>query len=82
MLAEYIVVDKEEGQKIKEIRIKLGLTQVQTAKKAGISISSLSRIERGKGRIDINTICAISEVFKIFPVQLIFIMHGFAVYPQ
>jgi transcriptional regulator with XRE-family HTH domain len=86
MLAKYVGMGIKSGKKIKKIRIKFGLTQAQLAKKAGVSISSISRSERGKYKIDINTICALSRVFNIFPVQLLFIMHGFspleAVYPE
>lgn len=39
---------EETGKRIKKIREKLGLTQAQVAKKAGININYFAVIERGE----------------------------------
>lgn len=41
------------GQNIKRLRLRKGLTQKQLAKRAGVSISYLGRIERGRVNVSI-----------------------------
>jgi transcriptional regulator with XRE-family HTH domain len=65
MPKEKIVTDKQVGSKIKKLRTKAGLTQIQFAKKAGISVFTLGRTEKGKGRMMILTLFRISKALKI-----------------
>jgi transcriptional regulator with XRE-family HTH domain len=71
MLKKYIPVSKEKGQKIKKIRIKLGLTQIQLAKKAGIKVSTLIRAEEGRTRLCIKTLHAISGALNIYTIEIL-----------
>lgn len=42
------------------------LTQIETAKKLGINVSTYSQMER-KGNITVNTVMALAEIFKADP---------------
>ncbi len=64
MLKKYLPIDKETGQRIRNIRIKAGLTRVQAAKKAGIKVSTLIRAEEGRTKLCIKTLGAISNALN------------------
>ncbi|MGQ0827536.1 MAG: helix-turn-helix domain-containing protein [Bacteroidota bacterium] len=53
------------GNRIREIRKKKNLTQSAVANKAGIAISQVGRIERGKLNPSISTLFVISLAMKI-----------------
>ncbi|HUT86285.1 MAG TPA: helix-turn-helix transcriptional regulator [Elusimicrobiales bacterium] len=62
---------KQVGAKIKLLRTANGLTQVQVAKKAKMSVSYFGLIERGKASSTVLTLFRISkalrvEVYKLF----------------
>lgn len=59
------------GQYLKERRIEMGLSQRQAAFKAGISPSTLSRLESGQ-RLQPRSYVELSEVYKIDPKDLRF----------
>ena len=56
---------------IKQLRVKLGLTQEEFAEKIGISIQGLSNIERNRYQPTSATIDKICKVFSIKPVELL-----------
>lgn len=58
------------GKRIREYRLKHGLTQFQLAEKLGIDDKHLSRIELGKNMPQAAVIAKLSEVFNIEPKQL------------
>lgn len=53
------------NDRIKEARIKAGLTQKQLAEKVGIATTTLSGYERGASDPDINTLCKIMDVVGV-----------------
>lgn len=54
------------GEKVKEARLKKGLTQLQLAQKLGIDQGRLSLIENGKvGNLKMSTIQKICKTLKI-----------------
>lgn len=55
------------GQKIKEIRKVVGVTQEIFSEKIGIEPSSLSNIENGKSYPSMQTVLKIMEVYDISP---------------
>lgn len=55
----------KKGEKIKELRAKLGLTQEEFSKKIGLSRSSLALIETNKNNPTINVYERINEVFNV-----------------
>jgi transcriptional regulator with XRE-family HTH domain len=59
---EYI---KDVCKKIKEIRVKKKMTQLELASKIGIDDSSLRRIESGKTNPTLKTIYRIASAFEI-----------------
>lgn len=53
------------GQKIKEKRNKLGLTQEKLAEKCGISVGYIAHIERGSKSLSLETAVKIAEVLNV-----------------
>ena len=58
------------GERIREIRTVLGLTQTEFANKVGITPSGLSQIESGKRKPSYDTIQKIIETFNLNPRAL------------
>lgn len=52
-------------EKLKALRLKYKLTQEELGKKLCLSRTSISYYEQGKFEPDINTIIAVSDLFKI-----------------
>jgi len=55
------------GKKLKEIRLKLDLTQEELAEKIGISSKSLSQIELGNNFVSAETLTEICKALNISP---------------
>jgi len=54
------------GKRIKELRETAGITQLELAMKAGISLSNLSQIEQGKKDDPrLSTLVAVADVFGV-----------------
>ena len=64
--------------KLIEIRNKIGLTQVQVAKKAGISEVSYQRIEYGTQKPNVDTAIMIAETLGITSFKLFKELFGAA----
>ena len=58
------------GKRIREYRLKHGLTQFQLAEKLGIDDKHLSRIELGKNMPQAAVIAKLAEVFDVEPKHL------------
>ncbi len=58
------------GKKIKELRIKKGLSQEELSELLGIAERNLSKIECGKGFIRAEKIEKLSEIFNVKPRDL------------
>jgi len=52
------------AQQIKDIRIKLGYTQRDTAKKLGVIQQYISKIETGRENISLDTLKRIADVYN------------------
>ena len=59
------------GKKIKEIRMNSSMSQKDFAKSIGLSQASLSKVEKGKQKANIDTLSKISEVYKVDLEELI-----------
>ena len=69
--ADSIVVTKEDiGRNIKKLRTALGLTQIQVAKRAKMSVSHLGQMERGKVGSTVLTFFRISKALRIETYKL------------
>lgn len=55
-------METKTSEKIKELRIKKGLSQRELAESCGISYSNLNRIENGKGEASIETLLKLTKV--------------------
>jgi len=58
--------------KLKEIRLKKGLTQKQIAQKLNITVSFYSQIENKKKRLYYDTAIKIADIFNMRPDQLFY----------
>ncbi|WP_027363938.1 cupin domain-containing protein [Desulfotruncus alcoholivorax] len=58
-------MDKELGQKIKEVRTSKGMTLKDLSEKTGLSISFLSLVERGLASIAIASLRSVAEVLGV-----------------
>lgn len=63
---------KKIGDKIKEIRKKKKLTQVEVADKAGIHFNYFARLERGEVNPSIQTIESIANALKVKSGDILF----------
>ena len=53
------------GKRLREARLRLNLTQLEVAEKAGVSVNYYSRIERGEVNQSIETFEAITQVLRV-----------------
>ena len=60
---------------IKRLRTAQGLTQVQLAKRAGISSASVSNIETARYTPVMYTVCALAEYFGVTLDELCYEVH-------
>ena len=58
---------KDLPNKFKQARLKLGLTQVEVAEKAGINENGYAKIERGETQPKLETVKKLMVVLKIKP---------------
>ena len=69
MAVDYSII----GSRLKQARIKAGLTQQELAEKTNLSIAFISRIERGSSHINLKRL---SEFCSILDVSEGFILNG------
>jgi transcriptional regulator with XRE-family HTH domain len=62
---------KSIGDRIKQSRLALGLSQADAAKKLNISTPAFCKIETGQTDVNISRLLQISKTFKVPVVQLI-----------
>ncbi|MFD2585068.1 helix-turn-helix domain-containing protein [Pedobacter vanadiisoli] len=62
---------KSIGDRIKQSRVALGLSQADAAKKLNISTPAFCKIETGQTDLNISRLLQISKIFKVPVVQLI-----------
>ena len=61
----------EIGQKIRRLRVRLGLTQEELSGLAGIARSHLAALEKGEKTVRLDTLWRIAEALEIRPGELI-----------
>ena len=71
MAVDYSII----GSRLKQARIKAGLTQQELAEKTNLSIAFISRIERGSSHINLKRL---SEFCSILDVSEGYILNGVA----
>ncbi len=62
---------KAFGKKVRELRIKMGLTIEEFANQADIHVTQLSRIERGETNPTISYIMLLAKQLQVLPQELI-----------
>ena len=70
------------GQRIKQIRESLGLSQQALAEKLGISRPSISQIENGERKVSAEELKKLSETFNVSTDALLDCPQGAANYDQ
>lgn len=60
-----------KGNKLKDAREKLGLTQTEVAEKAGIHVNFYARLERGEEKPSITTVEKLSKLLKISSTDIL-----------
>lgn len=63
--------DKEIGQRLKELRLRRGLTQVELAEKLQLTQGVVSEYERGEVRLHGALLAAFAKVLKASPNELL-----------
>jgi transcriptional regulator with XRE-family HTH domain len=66
-----INIEKKCAGNVKLYRIKNNLSQADVAKKANLSVSYVSMLERGERVPPLKTLAALARTFKIQPAALI-----------
>lgn len=64
-MSKQILDTKEIGQRIKELRIKRGLDQLQLGRIIGIGRSQVSNIELGRRNINLNQLKILADYFNV-----------------
>lgn len=62
---------KEIAQKMKNLRIEAGLTQLEVAKKLGITYQAVSNYERGKNSIETDLLLAMCDIYNADPMSVL-----------
>ena len=63
MAPDYTVI----GRRIREARVEQNLRQEELADKMNISVAYMSRVETGKGHLNLNRLTQIAEILKVSP---------------
>ena len=74
MLLDYAII----GERLKKARLKSGLTQEKLAEQLDVSVAFLSRIERGKSRVNLKRL---NELCTILGVSEAYILNGISTQP-
>ena len=67
MAPDYTVI----GRRIREARVEQNLRQEELADKMNISVAYMSRVETGKGHLNLNRLTQIAEILKVSPGYLL-----------
>jgi transcriptional regulator with XRE-family HTH domain len=67
----FIKSQKNLAERVKTLRIELGISQESMALEAGIDRTYASQIERGISNPSLRVICAVAEVLKVEPTDLL-----------
>jgi len=75
MSLDYTII----GERLKKSRLKSGLTQEKLAEQLDVSVAFLSRIERGKSRVNLKRL---NELCTILGVSEAYILNGVSTQPD
>ncbi len=64
-------IKKQLGQKIKELRLKAGISQEKLATKAKLHRTYMSDIERGERNVSVENIKKIADALNVDPNELL-----------
>lgn len=64
-------IDVEIGTRLRQARIKCGLTQTDLAKAAGISFQQIQKYERGANRLTLSTLALLRPVLGVEAFELL-----------
>ena len=67
MAPDYTVI----GRRIREARREQNLRQEELADRMNISVAYMSRVETGKGHLNLNRLTQIAEILKVSPGYLL-----------
>lgn len=67
MILDYMNI----GKRIKDARIERKMKQSELADELGISVAFMSRVERGRSKINLERLVQISEILDKCPAQLL-----------
>lgn len=62
---------KALGQRMKQYRKRKGMTQERLAERLDISVSYVSRVERGAVKVSLETLAKIAAVLEVSPADLL-----------
>ena len=62
---------KDVGKRVKQIRLKQGITQGQLSFESGITLNQIGRIERGEINTSISNIYIIAKILNVEPFELL-----------
>lgn len=68
---DFCMMDKNIGERIKQLRLSLGISQAEFAQKSGISVGGICEIEKGIRGLTNTTIMRICKTFNINPTWLL-----------
>ena len=71
MAGEDLGVYEKLGERIRDIRVKKGMSQADLANAAHIALPHVSRIERGKVKMQLDTFIRIAEALEISTDELL-----------
>jgi XRE family aerobic/anaerobic benzoate catabolism transcriptional regulator len=63
------------GKRIRKLREQVGLTQMQLAEKAKLSVKHLGEFERGRGNPTFTTIENLAEALHVSPAEILIYDH-------
>lgn len=63
--------DKEMGERVRAMRLRVGMTQTELGAALGVSFQQVQRYERGVNRLSIGMFIAVCRTLKVDPMDLI-----------
>ncbi|KWV60310.1 hypothetical protein AS026_00460 [Rhizobium altiplani] len=63
--------DKEMGERVRAMRLRVGMTQTELGTALGVSFQQVQRYERGVNRLSIGMFIAVCRTLKVDPMDLL-----------
>jgi transcriptional regulator with XRE-family HTH domain len=64
-------IDEKVGRNIRALRLRSGMSQLEVADAAGVSVSYISMLERGLRSAPLPTLASLGRALHIDPVRLL-----------